>query len=264
MSEIETMPPKRSSRRKKKEEIEEIEEEVEKVENVEKAEEVENVENVEEVEEVEIVEGPDENAEEVVEVVKELPPPPKPLDTSNIEVVVHDALAFDTSPPPPPLSAPVRVVTKIMDASWRKNVKDLATPAVLYDVKELLNGRVIWRKVANWSEILSRFLAASSTVLAYAASVEIENVQRDVVNDTNYTTASALSFTAGVSGSVALVLNILASWGRTQAIERNDALNNIFHRGGIQEMPSVMQFESVGNEQTNGQRNADEGGSNSP
>ena len=136
-----------------------------------------------------------------------------------------------------------------MGPTFRETVKSLAEPAILYDVKDLLKGRVLWRRVANSSEILSRFLAAVSTVLAYSASVEIENTQRvDGEGNPSFATASALSFTAGVSGSVALVLNVLAAWGRGQAIERNEALNSILRKGRIQEVPSVMQFESVGDQ----------------
>ena len=73
---------------------------------------------------------------------------------------------------------------------------------------------------------LSRILAAASTVLAYSAFVEIENVQG--TSNPSFSTAPILSFTAG---SVALVLNVLAAWGRTHAIERNEALNSIQAQG---------------------------------
>ena len=118
---------------------------------------------------------------------------------------------------------------KWSDSKMISNLRNLAQPAMVDDVKDMFSGRKFWRRTATATETIGKVLLATSTVLAFASA-------SDIANDH---TSRILGFVSGSVGTTGLVLAAFANFSRTQAIERTDAANLILGAVKIESVPDI-------------------------
>lgn len=126
---------------------------------------------------------------------------------------------------------------KWSDSKMISNLRNLAQPAMVGDVKDMFSGRTFWRRTATATETIGKVLLATSTVLAFASASDIadDHVSR------------ILGFVSGSVGTTGLVLTAFANFSRTQAIERTDAANLILGAVNIEEVPDINNELNISN-----------------
>lgn len=103
-------------------------------------------------------------------------------------------------------------------------VRRLVEQAYMTDVKDTLGGRYHWRKVGDWSEALARICAGISTMLAFASGIyELK----------------ALSFAAGCTNTMAIVLGLWVSYAVKESKERSRDLNKVLSVLQVSPMPDL-------------------------
>jgi len=118
---------------------------------------------------------------------------------------------------------------KWSDSKMISNLRNLAQPAMVDDVKDMFRGRKAWRRTATAAETIGKVLLATSTILAFASASDIAD---------DYT-SRILGFVSGSVGTTGLVLGAFANFSRTQAIERTDAANLILGAVNIESVPDI-------------------------
>ena len=114
--------------------------------------------------------------------------------------------------------------TDAFNATKTRIVNELLEPAYYNDVKDTLEWRYKWRKIANTTESFSQLLIGGSTICAFAAGFF------------NYT---KLSFVAGSLTVAAGILMKLTAYSNNESKERTQSLNIILDDLHIKKMPSI-------------------------
>jgi hypothetical protein len=117
----------------------------------------------------------------------------------------------------------------VTDSDFRQTCIDIITPALETDVRDMVRGRVMWRRTATMFEVLGRITGALGTIVAFAGSSDI----------TGATVSRALSFSAGCLGTTSIVSTLFATFSRQQSIERSSAVNNILQTVHLKAIPDV-------------------------
>lgn len=113
--------------------------------------------------------------------------------------------------------------------AFQKTCIDIITPALETDVRDMIRGRVLWRRVSTVFEVLGRVSGAGGTVLAFAGGSDLPGE----------TLSRALAFSAGCLGTVSIVSTLFASFSRQQSMERSTAVNSILQAVGVETIPDV-------------------------
>lgn len=126
------------------------------------------------------------------------------------------------------IAAPFKSVD-VYDEDFVKEILDVVKPSLIKDVKEMVGGRAIWRRVSVVAETLGRVSSAAATVLAFAAASELAGGDASRI----------IGFTSGTVGTAGMVFTLFASFSRSQSIERSDALNLILEHAKIGPIPEI-------------------------
>jgi hypothetical protein len=94
----------------------------------------------------------------------------------------------------------------------------------IHEARELLHDRYAWRKVSNVCEATAKILAGMASVLAFA-STSFEH--------------PTLSFIAGCTNTVGLVLLLFGSYSSKESKERTHQLNAILAAVGVTPVPDI-------------------------
>lgn len=115
-------------------------------------------------------------------------------------------------------------------------VRKLVEPAYLRDVEDTLSGRWQWRKIGDWSEASSRILEGLASMLAFAAGTY------DMFE---------LSFAAGCTATMALVLGLWTNYARRESRERARELNSLLKTLHLPEIPDLAAQQQDGGPSSN-------------
>jgi len=146
------------------------------------------------------------------------PPPPPPPSTPQ-SPFVPDANDDDESNP-----------RSVADSDFRETCINIITPSLETDIRDMVRGRVVWRRTSTVFEVFGRISGALGTIIAFAGS---SNIAGD-------TLSRALSFSAGCLGTTSIVSTLFASFARQQSLERSAAMNNILKSAGIEQIPDIV------------------------
>lgn len=141
-------------------------------------------------------------------------PPPSPAGSS-------------ARPPLPAAQQDAPNSIAYLDDSFREHCIETIQPALERDIREMVRGRVLWRKASIICETGGKFLQGASTVLAYAASW-------------NESQQGVLSFVAGTTGTIGIVATLFANFSRQQALERTQAINHVFKAAHLKNIPDIV------------------------
>lgn len=108
-------------------------------------------------------------------------------------------------------------------------LRKLLVPEYERDVRTLVGGRHVWKTVHDTVEIVSKVVAGVASILAFAAS-SVKNSQLTDI----------LSFSAGCTGTLALVMTVFANYSRNQSRERTKELNTVLKFIGVTPMPQLI------------------------
>ena len=145
-----------------------------------------------------------------------------------------------SSPQPSPRAAPAAADTASVTSDdnlrplfqgsrFRETCIDIITPAIETDVRDMVRGRVIWRRTSTMFEVAGRLAGAAGTILAFAGGSDI----------TGETLSRALAFSAGCLGTTSIVSTLFASFSRQQSLERSAAINKILETVQVDAIPDV-------------------------
>jgi hypothetical protein len=112
---------------------------------------------------------------------------------------------------------------------FRETCIDIITPAIETDVRDMVRGRVLWRRISTVFEVFGRLSGATGTVIAFAGGSDI----------TGETVSRALAFSAGCLGTTSMVSTLFASFSRQQSLERSTAINKILETVHVDAIPDV-------------------------
>jgi hypothetical protein len=134
------------------------------------------------------------------------------------------------TPPPTPVDAPPAASKQaLIDAEFRDTVIDIITPSLVTDVRDMVKGRVLWRRTSTAFEVIGRVTGAAGTIIAFAGSSDITG---DVLS-------RAFAFSAGCLGTTSIVSTLFASFSRQQSLERSEAINTILTSANVKAIPDV-------------------------
>lgn len=144
-----------------------------------------------------------------------------------------------TSPPATPITTPRASEDapedddqrSIVNSTFRDTCISIITPSLETDVRDMVRGRVMWRRTSTWFEVLGRVTGAAGTIIAFAGSSDI----------TGDTLSRALSFSAGCLGTTSIVSTLFASFARQQSLERSAAINSVLRTCDVKEIPDVVE-----------------------
>jgi len=117
----------------------------------------------------------------------------------------------------------------IADSDFRQTCVDIIIPALETDIRDMVRGRVAWRRTATMFEVIGRVTGALGTIVAFAGSSDI----------TGDTVSRALAFSAGCLGTTSIVSTLFATFSRQQSIERSSAVNHILQAVHVKAIPDV-------------------------
>lgn len=115
------------------------------------------------------------------------------------------------------------------DKEFMEECKNIIKPALLRDVKEMVRGRTLWRRVSVVSETFGKVSSAAATVLAFAAASDLAGGDASRV----------IGFVSGSVGTMSMVMLLFANFSRAQSIERSDAINLILSNADIDPIPDI-------------------------
>lgn len=139
------------------------------------------------------------------------------------------------TPPPTPVATPNATpgypapAAVVVDAAFRDTCIEIITPSLETDVRDMVKGRVAWRRTSTTFEVLGRVTGALGTIVAFAGSSDITG---DVVS-------RSMAFAAGCLGTTSIVSTLFASFARQQSLERSEAVNAILTSANVQAIPDV-------------------------
>ena len=112
----------------------------------------------------------------------------------------------------------------------RNVIRAMIEPAMVRDVRQTLCGRYAWRKANELSEGLAKLAAATACCLAFSAGM--------------YPGHAGLSFGAGCSSTLTLVLSMLATYAKNESRERTAELNLILESLGEKPVPDLTRVST--------------------
>jgi len=157
----------------------------------------------------------------------------QPLDdASPDDASPDDASPDDASPADASPADAKHTQSAIKEDAFRETCIDIITPAIETDIRDMVKGRVLWRRMSTIFEVLGRVSGATGTILAFAGGSEI----------TGETLSRALSFSAGCLGTLSIVATLFANFSRQQSMERRQAINTILESVGLRDIPDVARY----------------------
>ena len=158
---------------------------------------------------------------------------PHTNESRDIEAAAETILSMKQGLPIPTGSSTPSV--HLMGDEFRAQCIQLIEPALVQDVKSMIRGRVAWRVTSVVMETLGKLMGGAATILAFASSSELTG---DV--------SKTLSFTAGSMGTASMISMSLATFSRTQALERSKSINLILEQAKFQhKMPDITETLAV-------------------
>lgn len=104
-------------------------------------------------------------------------------------------------------------------------INNFLTPAYIQDITDTIKWRYLYRKIGENLETISKLLSAASIILAFSAGA--------------FSTISALSYSAGVTGVIGLTSMQIASYAMNESKECNTELNKLLSSLTIKKMPDL-------------------------
>jgi hypothetical protein len=105
-----------------------------------------------------------------------------------------------------------------------KIVTDIVAPSYYTDVKDTITSRKRWLALSNYTEVVSKILSGTSTVVAFASGVYQYQY---------------LSFIAGCLGTIGIVSQQFSSYAKNETAERTDQANKILSILKIETIPDL-------------------------
>ena len=133
--------------------------------------------------------------------------------------------------------------TKVTDDDFRDTCIDIIVPSLETDVRDMVKGRVLWRRISTVFEVLGRLSGATGTIIAFAGSSDI----------TGETLSRAFAFSAGCLGTTSIVSTLFATFARHQSIERSTAINKILQSIDVTAIPDIakaLEIQGTNNDQS--------------
>lgn len=121
-----------------------------------------------------------------------------------------------------------------------ERLRRVLAPEYERNVKELLQGRYVWKKTHDTIEVISKIFGGVASVIAFASSS---------VRDT--TLSHWLGFVAGCTGTLALVLMVFSTYSARTSRERTKELNTILKVVGVTPIPQLVSMTDVTDGQSN-------------
>lgn len=128
------------------------------------------------------------------------------------------------------LPSPESNPRSVIDSDFRETCINIITPSLETDIRDMVRGRVVWRRTSTAFEVFGRVSGALGTIIAFAGS---SNIAGD-------TLSRALSFSAGCLGTTSIVSTLFASFARQQSLERSSAMNNVLQSAGVKQIPDIV------------------------
>ena len=107
-----------------------------------------------------------------------------------------------------------------------KIINDIIAPSFYDDVKGTISARKKWRSASNKIETLSKILAGSSTIVAFASGVYQYQY---------------LSFIAGCLGTIGIVAQQFATYASKESQERTEQANKILKTLNINQLDDLVE-----------------------
>lgn len=154
-------------------------------------------------------------------------PPTSPKSSPEASPKSSPRASPRAGPPEPAANDNLRPLFE--GSRFRETCIDIITPAIETDVRDMVRGRVIWRRTSTMFEVAGRLSGAAGTILAFAGGSDI----------TGETLSRALAFSAGCLGTTSIVSTLFASFSRQQSLERSAAINKILETVQVDAIPDV-------------------------
>jgi hypothetical protein len=117
----------------------------------------------------------------------------------------------------------------LLDRQFEKECIQIIKPALLNDVKDMIRGRVLWRRASVLAETMGKASSAAASVLAFASASDLAGGEASRI----------IGFVSGSVGTLGMVLLMFANFSRSQSIERSDAINLILKDANMEEIPDI-------------------------
>lgn len=117
----------------------------------------------------------------------------------------------------------------LLDRQFEKECIKIIKPALLNDVKDMIRGRVLWRRASVLAETMGKASSAAASVLAFASASDLAGGEASRI----------IGFVSGSVGTLGMVLLMFANFSRSQSIERSDAINLILKDANMKEIPDI-------------------------
>jgi hypothetical protein len=140
-------------------------------------------------------------------------------------------------------STKIAIKEALLDRQFEKECIRIIKPALLNDVKDMIRGRVLWRRASVLAETMGKASSAAASVLAFASASDLAGGEASRI----------IGFVSGSVGTLGMVLLMFANFSRSQSIERSDAINLILRDANMEEIPDIA-TELVVNGDTQQQR----------
>ncbi|MGA1563760.1 MAG: hypothetical protein ACO35C_03960 [Pontimonas sp.] len=164
----------------------------------------------------------------------------QPQDEIAIDIPLNEAADTPTASDSGD-DTPSRRTRSVLDDEFKQTCIDIITPSLETDVRDMVRGRIAWRRTSTVFEVLGRISGATGTIIAFAGSSEL----------TQGTVSGALAFSAGCLGTISIVSTLFASFARQQALERSAAVNSILETVHLKSIPDIAKALDVQGESSN-------------
>lgn len=126
-------------------------------------------------------------------------------------------------------STKIAIKEALLDRQFEKECIRIIKPALLNDVKDMIRGRVLWRRASVLAETMGKASSAAASVLAFASASDLAGGEASRI----------IGFVSGSVGTLGMVLLMFANFSRSQSIERSDAINLILRDANMEEIPDI-------------------------
>ena len=110
----------------------------------------------------------------------------------------------------------------------RTEVRQWVADEYRRETAELMKGRFVWKKSADWCEAIAKGLTGASSMFAFAASSNISTKLTDT-----------LAFVSGCIGTLGLVLLTYSSYATRESQNRTAELNRVLYTLNLTPMPGI-------------------------
>lgn len=162
---------------------------------------------------------------------------PQPQEDSKRAIVGADPLVPPALPKLPQSEDSKRanvvvgpLVAPTLPPRYVRRIQDELYPAIVEEASQTMRGRWRWKRAADVGEASAKLISGVAAILAFAAGVYDQ---------------PSLSFAAGCTGTVGMVVSGLGAYALRESQERTRQLNAILDTVGISiDVPDVVVDES--------------------